>query len=314
MAGRDKDRGSGVRRLAGPGMAVAASLALLAGCAETSSVVNASSAIFDPILNDPMSVDADFPPSIVELSFDSFGDRLNGNIYLADGVGPHPTVVLLHGYPGNEKNLDLAQSLRRDGFNVLFFHYRGAWGSEGEFSFTHVVEDVMSAADMLRERAAEYRVDPDHITLVGHSMGGFAALQGAANDPAIACVAGIAPADFGVIAQAPDEALEGFAGYSDTLQMLSGWTGEKAVAELKANAESFALAGLSDRLSGKSVLLIAGDKDTSVPVAMVQSAGAIYDANPDINLRLEVLSGDHSFSWSRMALSQVVLDWIDDCR
>jgi hypothetical protein len=23
-------------------------------------------------------------------------------------VGPHPTVLLLHGFPGNEKNLDLA--------------------------------------------------------------------------------------------------------------------------------------------------------------------------------------------------------------
>ena len=39
-------------------------------------------------------------------------------------------VLLLHGFPGNEKNLDLAQDLRADGFNVLFFHYRGAWGSE----------------------------------------------------------------------------------------------------------------------------------------------------------------------------------------
>lgn len=61
---------------------------------------------------------------------------MSGLIYIASGAGPHPTVILLHGYPGNEKNLDLAQSLRREGWNVLFFHYRGAWGSEGEFSLT----------------------------------------------------------------------------------------------------------------------------------------------------------------------------------
>jgi pimeloyl-ACP methyl ester carboxylesterase len=313
MTGKISDR-AGVRLWhAGFSIALISTMALLTSCADTGALQTQTVA-YDPILNDPVSVDPDFPPSIVELNFESYDDRLNGNIYLADGVGPHPTVVLLHGYPGNEKNLDLAQSLRRDGFNVLFFHYRGAWGSVGEFSFTHVIEDVKSASDMLRERAADYRVDPDHLILVGHSMGGFAALQGAANDPDIACVAGIAPADFGMIGQAPDEALEGFAGYSDTLQMLSGWTGEKAMAELKANAESFALAGLSDMLSGKSVLLIAGDKDESVSVDMVQSAGQAYAENPDIGLRLEVLSGDHSFSWSRMALSEVVLDWIDACR
>jgi len=38
-------------------------------------------------------------------------------------------VVLLHGYPGNERNLDLAQARRRDGWDIVFFHYRGAWGS-----------------------------------------------------------------------------------------------------------------------------------------------------------------------------------------
>ena len=51
---------------------------------------------------------------------------LAGMMLGANGQGPHPTIVLLHGFPGNEKNLDLAQSLRRAGYNVLFFHYRGA--------------------------------------------------------------------------------------------------------------------------------------------------------------------------------------------
>ena len=33
----------------------------------------------------------------------------------------------LHGYPGHEKNLDLAQSLRRTGFSSVIFFYRGCW-------------------------------------------------------------------------------------------------------------------------------------------------------------------------------------------
>ena len=84
-------------------------LMLVAACAGTPSVAAHPAPAYD----------ADFPPAIVELHFESHGDRLNGHAYLADGPGPHPTVILLHGFPGNERNLDLAQDLRSDGFNVL---------------------------------------------------------------------------------------------------------------------------------------------------------------------------------------------------
>ena len=59
--------------------------------------------------------DAAHPPALQEVHFDSHGDRLNGIVYVANGPGPHPTVILLHGFPGNERNLDLAQSMRADG-------------------------------------------------------------------------------------------------------------------------------------------------------------------------------------------------------
>ena len=108
------------------------------------------------------------PPSLVETSFEIAGDRVNGIVYVANGPGPHPTVVLLHGLPGNERNLDLAQDLRREGFNVLFFHYRGAWGSEGEFSASNVIEDVGGATAYVRANAVALRADPARILLVGH--------------------------------------------------------------------------------------------------------------------------------------------------
>ena len=267
---------------------------------------------------DPMAVDANFPPSLVELNFESHGDRLNGHAYLAEGEGPHPTVVLLHGFPGNERNLDLAQDLRSDGFNVLFFHYRGAWGSEGTYSFTHVIEDVASATDYLRANTETFRTDPDKLILIGHSMGGFAALQAAARDEHITCVAGIAPADLGAIANAFDAdpaSAEGFGAYSDTMQMLAGLTGEAAVAEIMANRETFDTRTLAPKLSGKSVLLIAGDKDASVPPDRIHvPLVAAYEAEPGIDLTARVLSGDHSFSWSRQELIDTVLDWADGCR
>jgi len=98
-------------------------------------------------------------------------------IYIASGAGPHPTVLMLHGFPGNEKNLDLAYSVRRAGWNVLAPFYRGAWGSGGTFSFTHTLEDAQASIDFLRqpENVKKFRIDSNHIVLIGHSMGGFVA-------------------------------------------------------------------------------------------------------------------------------------------
>jgi len=48
----------------------------------------------------------------------SHGALMNALVYVAAGAGPHPAVILLHGFPGNERNLDLAQDMRRAGWDV----------------------------------------------------------------------------------------------------------------------------------------------------------------------------------------------------
>lgn len=292
-------------------LAALAAPMLIAACT-TSQSGNAST------ISAPITFDEAFPPSLVELNFDSHGDRLNGIAYLANGEGPHPTVILLHGYPGNEKNLDLAQDLRAEGFNVFFFHYRGAWGSEGTYNLAHIIEDVAAATEHLRTNTETYRTDPDRLILVGHSMGGFAALQAAARDQRIKCTAGIAPANIGAVAErfeADPEAAAGFAAYTDTLQMLSGLTGQKAIAEIMANSEAYDTRSLAPELAGKSVLLIAGDRDESVPPdAIHRPMVDAYEAEPGIDLTATILSGDHSFSWSRELLIDTVLHWAEGCR
>jgi len=291
--------------------------ALLAACAsapETPAQAPSTASRFA----DPATIDAAFPPGLAEVSFESSGDRLNGHVYLANGAGPHPTVILLHGFPGNEKNLDLAQALRRDGFNVLFFHYRGAWGSEGVYSFTLLIEDVGAAASFLRANAADYRVDPAKLITIGHSMGGFAALQGAARDPAIVCTAAIAPANLGARVFAFDQSPEfeaGFRAYADSLQMLAGFDGERGVAEIRANAEAFELQTLTPGLAGKQVLIVGADKDASVSLDnVIKPLIAAYMADPALKTTGVILPGDHSFSWTRKALIDTVSDWASGCR
>ena len=286
---------------------------LIAACAAAPEVPATASRFADPA-----SIDAVFPPGLAEVSFESGGDRLNGHIYLANGAGPHPAVILLHGFPGNEKNLDLAQALRRDGFNVLFFHYRGAWGSEGVYSFSHLIEDVGAAASFLRTHAADYRVDPAKLITIGHSMGGFAALQAAARDPAIACTAAIAPANLGARGFAFDQSPEleaGFRAYADSLQMLAGFDGERGVAEIRANAGAFELQTLTPGLAGKQVLIVGSDKDASVSLEnVIKPLIAAYEADPALKTTGVILPGDHSFSWTREALINTVADWAAGCR
>lgn len=269
---------------------------------------------------DPASIDTDYPPAMAELSFMSFGAKLNGHIYLANGSGPHPTVVLLHGFPGNEKNLDLAQALRRAGFNVLFFHYRGAWGSDGIFSFGNVLDDVSSALTFLRtpEVASQYRVDPTRLSLVGHSMGGFAALMAGAKDPAVACVAALAPANLGnrPAASMTDEALAGFAAYTDSLTMLNTQSGQAVVDEMLDRNKEFDTRTLAPKFSGRPVLLIAGAQDAVLPPEVYHvPLVAAFEARSDIDLTHAVLQGDHSFSWTRIELAKTVSEWLSNkCR
>ena len=59
------------------------------------------------------------PASMQEVAIQSHGSRMNGIVYLAAGAGNHPLVIFFHGYPGNERNLDLAQAVRRAGYQAL---------------------------------------------------------------------------------------------------------------------------------------------------------------------------------------------------
>jgi pimeloyl-ACP methyl ester carboxylesterase len=139
------------------------------------------------IAHDP-APDTQAPTQNLETVIDSRGSHIMGLLLLASGTQAHGTVILLHGFPGYEQNMDLAQALRRDGWNVLAMHYRGSWGSEGTFSFTNCMEDVGTMLAYVSEPAnsAKFHVDLRRIVVIGHSMGGFMAVAALAQHPQIA--------------------------------------------------------------------------------------------------------------------------------
>ncbi|MDP4252668.1 MAG: alpha/beta fold hydrolase [Bacteroidota bacterium] len=121
--------------------------------------------------------DSTAPAGMKELRIPSTGSLLQGFIYTPNGKEPHPTLLMLHGFPGNEKNLDLAQAVRKHGWNVVYFDYRGSWGSQGSFSFRHCVEDVSNVVAFCKQHADSLHIDTSRIALFGHSMGGWVCLQ-----------------------------------------------------------------------------------------------------------------------------------------
>jgi uncharacterized protein len=151
------------------------------------------------VTNDP-ALDKDFPAEMEAPDILSNGARLNAVIYHASGAGPHGTVLLMHGFPGNEQNMDLAYAIRRAGWNVLVPHYRGSWGSGGQFSFTHAIADTQAAIEFLRnpENAKKYRAESKRIVLIGHSMGGLLVSYTGAHDPEVAGVAMISAGNLGL--------------------------------------------------------------------------------------------------------------------
>lgn len=245
----------------------------------------------------------------------SHGALLNALVYVAAGPGPHPTILLLHGFPGNERNLDLAQGFRRAGYNVLFFDYRGSWGSPGDFTFTHSIEDTDAAIAYLRTpaNAAKLRVDSNVLILIGHSMGGMIAAIVAAHDPAIRAVGLISAANMAgrtlpaVQAHQQEAALPQIAKSlaSNGLAPLAGCTAESLARELLANAPAWDIPSLAPRLTTRPILIISSDDGNTASAEALatnlQQAGATQVTTVH-------MATDHSYSDHRLTLQKALLD------
>lgn len=266
----------------------------------------------DAAVTDP-APDPDHPTRNRQLLVPSHGVGMNGLFLLASGAGAKPTVVLLHGLPGNERNLDLAQAVRRAGWNVLTFTYRGAWGSPGEFSIAHAIEDAAAAVDFLHqpEVAARYAVDPARIVLAGHSTGAFAAAQVAAQRDDLAGVLLIDAWNVGDEARRVRNAPEAYAalvaGFDDLGHSLVGATAESLAQEVRDSPASWDLPSLAPKLATQRVQVIWADRGIAEHnVALVE---ALREAGAT-RLATAHFPTDHAFSDHRIALSRTVVAWL----
>ena len=183
--------------------------------------------------------------------------------------------LFLPGVPGTDKNEDLAEMLCFDGYRVLclmlcFDGYRvlclsfsGTCGSEGIYSLEHALEDAETAYGYLSA------LDPDGVSVFGHSMGGFIAAHTAASHPNTSSLILMFPCDIGRLPIWDDESIMTSYIVKDFLDshasLLSGVSSEQLISEIYLNSKSFSLINLAPALSRIPVLMIGGSRDRYAP-------------------------------------------------
>jgi acetyl esterase/lipase len=262
------------------------------------------------VISDPPP-DPVYPATMAWPDIPSHGAKMYSVIYIASGAGPHPTVLMLHGFPGNEKNLDLANSIRRAGWNVLVPFYRGAWGSGGTFSFTHALEDAQASIDFLRDstNVKKFRIDSARIVLLGHSMGGFVAAYATAHEANVFAVALISPGNLGPgSARQRANDPQFWERWNDNASRLVGATAQQLVQEVDSDPAKWNYMNCVPHLKNRPVLVLeADDRNTLDNQELADRLRKAGDAHvTEVHMHT-----DHPFSDHRIAMQAAIVNWLD---
>ena len=248
------------------------------------------------------------PAGSTELFIPSANALLPGLMYRANGMQKHPTLFVLHGYPGNERNLDIAQVVRAHGWNVIYFNYRGSWGAQGKFTFKNCVEDVVNAVAFCKRYRDSLQVDTANIVLFGHSMGGWVALKAIQQLPMVKKAFVLSAWDiynqFG--RQLTGDELSAFTASPDTpgkYFVLNGSLKERFQPVIDRDAY-FNLEQNIGALKEKQLMMLdEHERNKNI-------AAAIRNLHPPF-FKYEVWQTDHSFTNKRVSLMNLVLSFLD---
>lgn len=198
----------------------------------------------------------------------------------------------------------IAQRLAAMGIAVLRFDFTGLGHSEGEFantSFTSNVGDLRAAADWLAERGMAPAL------LIGHSLGGAAALRAAGDLPSVRAVVTLgAPFDPGHVTRNFADALDRIASEGQAEVTLAGRSftiGKGFVEDISATELEPAIRGL-----GKALLVLHAPRDA---VVGIDNAARIFQAARHPKSFVTLDAADHLISRPEDAeyAAEVIAAW-----
>ncbi len=248
------------------------------------------------------------PAGSLDLPIISNGSALAGGMmYTPNGKGKHPTLILLHGFPGNQKDFDVAQVVRAHGWNVIYFNYRGSWGSRGKFSFENCVEDVTNVVAWCNQYQDSLKIDTSNIALFGHSMGGFVCLKVLEQLPQIKKGFALSTAGFYDLLKAVPDEKTGIEIMKDTVQYPNYVALNSSFSEIYLaayrNLEYYNLAKDAAALKGKQIIMLDEHQNNKALAEIIKTSGPKY-------FDYRVWDTDHSFTNKRVSLINLLLAFL----
>jgi uncharacterized protein len=179
------------------------------------------------------------------------------------------------------------------------------------------LEDVQSAIAFVRsdESVDEHRGDPSRVALIGNSMGGWASLMTASEDPAILGAASLAGWNIGLearlLSESPREHARLLGMIDESMGPLHPTFSDPLAEEIRHHGVEWDVELRTAELAGRPLFIAAGSRDDEVPparhhvplIAALNAAGAS-------RLTELVWDTDHAFSDRRIALARATVEWL----
>lgn len=207
--------------------------------------------------------------------------------WLLRGEPDRPALILCHGYQRSiEETFGLGVELRRHGYTVMLFDFRGCGHSGGRYTTIghHEPEDLVGATRWLRGR-----LGPDvPIGVLGISMGGAVAIEGAARVPDIAAV--ITDSAFAHLSGAMELRFSRLRGMNLHAHRVTMRIAEQMC---RGRVSHVRPVDVIDRIAPRPILMIHGGRDGIVPMSHLDE---LYDAAGEPKERWVVEGATHAMA------------------
>jgi len=253
-----------------------------------------------------------YPPATSPLHFFNEGSVVHGAIYVAQGAGPNPCLIMTPEVGGYERLTSLFVPLCMAGISVAYFYPRGMWDTRETYTLDGALSDLKQMVAYLKSPAvtAKFRIDTDRIVLGGMSGGGGTlSLIAAAEDPTLRYVMAVTPYNFSAertMTEVPGarEMTE------DSYRRM-----DMNMDIPEAVRKRLSIIPRASEFVGKTLLILNGSQDTFNPVEVghkpivdaLRSAGVA-------KLTDVILDSGHSLLTRRPELERLVKAWLrDEC-